>query len=299
MNHSILESLSNFGIIPVVKIENAGDALDLAEALRAAGLPCAEITFRTEAAEESIRSIAREFPEMLVGAGTVLTVDQAKRAISAGAKFIVSPGLNEAVVRFCQEQNIAVMPGVSTATEIQRALRLGISTLKFFPAEASGGLKTLKALAPVFGDVKFVPTGGLNSDNMMAYLQSGFVAAIGGSWMVKSNLIRAGRFDEITALTREAVKKMLGFRLKKVILNETNDAPKNLSPALEANFLALFSFLELSAKGPSERLVIGTPFPERAAFFLENSGLNVRSENGLIFVESPVKNREIILEKID
>ena len=299
MNSSVLETLSNFGIIPVVKIENSSDALPLAEALRQAGLLCAEITFRTDAAEESIRSIAGEFPEILIGAGTVLTIDQAKRAVSAGAKFIVSPGLNEAVVRFCQEQTVAVMPGVATATEIQQALRLGLSTLKFFPAEASGGLKTLKALAPVFGNVKFVPTGGVNSDNMMAYLQSEFVAAVGGSWMVKSDLIRAGRFEEITALAREAVKKMLGFRLKKVVLNEKNGAHGNLSPASEAKSLALFDFLEISETEPSERLVIGTHFPERAAFFLRNSGLNIRSENGLIFIVSPVRNREIILEKID
>ncbi len=299
MVYSVLELLSMFGIIPVVKIENAGDALPLAEALRQAGLPCAEITFRTEAAEESIRNINREFPDMLVGAGTVLTIDQAKRAISAGAKFIVSPGLNDAVVRYCQKKNIAVMPGVATATEIQQALHLGLSTLKFFPAEASGGLKTLKALAPVFGNVKFVPTGGVNSDNMMAYLKSEFVGAVGGSWMVKSDLIRSRRFEDITALAREAVKKMLGFHLKKVVLNETNNAPGNLYPASEANPLALFDFLEVSETGTLEQFVIGTHFPKRAAFFLRNSGLDIRTENELVFSESPVLNRKIILEKID
>ncbi|NOY77076.1 MAG: bifunctional 4-hydroxy-2-oxoglutarate aldolase/2-dehydro-3-deoxy-phosphogluconate aldolase [Calditrichaeota bacterium] len=299
MAESVLETLSNFGIIPVVKIEDARKARPLAEALRGAGLPCAEITFRTDAAEESIRNISRKVPDMLVGAGTVLTTDQAERAISAGARFIVSPGLNEAVVRFCQEKNIAVMPGVATATEIQQALRLGLSTLKFFPAEASGGLKTLKALAPVFGGVKFIPTGGVNSDTMLAYLQSGFVAAVGGSWMVKSDLIRAGQFEEITARTREAIKKMLGFRLKKVVFNGTEDLLENLSRKLQGDFLALFNFLEVSKKEQPERLVVGTHFPGRAAFFLKNLGLRSYLENGLIFIESPIKNREIVLETID
>jgi len=295
----ILRELALLGIIPVVKIEDPKNALPLAKALRNGGLPCAEITFRTDAAEESIRKISQEFPDMLVGAGTVLTTDQAERALSAGATFVVSPGLNEAVIRLCQEKNIAVMPGVATATEIQQALRLGLSILKFFPAEASGGVKTLKALAPVFGDVKFIPTGGVNSDNLLAYLQSGFVAAVGGSWMVQSDLIRAGKFEEITARTREAVKKMLGFQLKKVVLSGPMDLAEDPSRKSRGNLLTLFDFLNVSEKGQPEQLVVGTHFPERAAFFLKNAGLNSYSENGLVFIESPVDGREIVLETLE
>ncbi len=191
-------------IIPVVAIHDAENAHPLADALIQGGLPCAEITFRTEAAEAVITSLAKR-GDLLVGAGTVLTIDQAKTAMDAGAGFIVSPGFSEKVVEFCLDHSIPVAPGVCTPTDIQRALEFDLTLLKFFPAEAMGGLKTLKAVSGPFTGMTFIPTGGVNAQNLCEYLSHPRVSAIGGSWMVKSKLIADGRFDEITRLTREAM----------------------------------------------------------------------------------------------
>ncbi|MGD1975149.1 MAG: bifunctional 4-hydroxy-2-oxoglutarate aldolase/2-dehydro-3-deoxy-phosphogluconate aldolase [Desulfobacterales bacterium] len=192
-------------IIPVVAIHNAKDADPLADALIAGGLPSAEITFRTEAAEAAIKAMARR-GDITVGAGTVLTVEQAQTAIGAGAGFVVAPGLNPKVVRFCLDNNIPVTPGVATPTDIETAMSLGLEILKFFPAEAFGGLKTLKAMSAPYQAVKFIPTGGLNAQNVVDYLKFPKVAAVGGSWIVKSDAIAGGEFDKITQLTREAVE---------------------------------------------------------------------------------------------
>ena len=192
-------------IIPVVAIHDAKDADPLADALIAGGLPSAEITFRTEAAEAAIKAMARR-GDIAVGAGTVLTVEQAQKAIDAGAGFIVAPGLNPKVVQFCLNQNIPVTPGVATPTDIETAMALGLEILKFFPAEAFGGLKTLKAMSAPYQAVKFIPTGGLNAQNVVDYLKFPKVAAVGGSWIVKSDAIANGEFDKITRLTREAVE---------------------------------------------------------------------------------------------
>ena len=200
-----LDTLGRLGLVPVVKIERAEDAVELGGALLAGGLPCAEITFRTAAAEEAIRHISSSLPEIVLGAGTVLSVDQADRAVSAGAQFIVSPGFNQKVVNWCLRNQIPVTPGVATPTEIDMALEVGLGILKFFPAEALGGLATLKAIAAPYGGVKFIPTGGINRDNLADYLAHPSVHCCGGSWLVKANLISAGKFDEITRLAREAV----------------------------------------------------------------------------------------------
>ena len=201
----LLEKLGRFGVVPVVEIERAEDAVELGKALLAGGLPCAEITFRTAAAEEAIRRISSSLPEVIVGAGTVLTVDQADRAVSAGAQFIVSPGFNQKVVDWCLQHEIPVTPGVLTPTEIDMALDRGLKVLKFFPAEAMGGVATLKAIAAPYKDVKFIPTGGISQDNLADYLALRSVHCCGGSWLVKTSLISAGKFDEITRLTQEAV----------------------------------------------------------------------------------------------
>ncbi len=201
----ILDTLGRLGLVPVVKIERAADAVDLGRALLVGGLPCAEITFRTEAAEEAIRHISSSLPEIVLGAGTVLTVDQADRAVSAGAQFIVSPGFNGKVVDWCLRNQIPVTPGVATPTEIDMALDVGLNILKFFPAEAMGGLATLKAIAAPYVGVKFIPTGGINLANLGDYLAHPSVHCCGGSWLVKASLIMAGRFDDITQLTLEAV----------------------------------------------------------------------------------------------
>lgn len=201
----INEVIARCGIVPVVKLDDAKDALPLADALIAGGLPLSEITFRTNAAEEAIRITATERPDMLVGAGTVLSIEQADKAIAAGAKFIVSPGLNPIVVKHCQSRNVPIFPGVCTPTEIEAALGLGLTCLKFFPAESFGGLSTLKALCGPYVDVRFMPTGGINTKNIEEYLSFPKIVACGGSWMVAADLIANGQFDKIAELTREAV----------------------------------------------------------------------------------------------
>lgn len=201
----VLKRIGELKLVPVVVIEDAKDSGPLADALAAGGLPLAEITFRTEAAPEAIRTMAAR-GDLLVGAGTVLTVDQVKSAVDAGARFIVSPGINPKVVGYCVEKGIPVTPGICTPTDIETALGFGLKVVKFFPAEALGGLKLLKAMSAPYGMMRFIPTGGINASNLPGYLAFPKVLACGGSWMVKKDLIAAGRFDEIEGLTREAVE---------------------------------------------------------------------------------------------
>ncbi len=201
----VLEEIQKLGIVPVVVLDDAKDAEPLAKALCEGGLPCAEVTFRTDAAEESIRIMAEKFPDMLIGAGTVLTTEQVDRAVAAGAKFIVSPGLNPRVVKYCVDKNIPMTPGCSNASDIEQALEFGLDVVKFFPAEPAGGLNMIKALAAPYVGVKFMPTGGINATNVKDYLKYNRILACGGSWMVKGDLIKSGDFAKITELTREAV----------------------------------------------------------------------------------------------
>lgn len=204
--NEVLERIQKIGIVPVVVLNDARDAAPLARALCDGGLPCAEVTFRTDAAEESIRIMTEQFPEMLVGAGTVLTTEQVDRAVTAGAKFIVSPGLNPRIVKYCVEKNILITPGCANPSDIEQALENGLEVVKFFPAEPAGGLKMIKAMAAPYVGVKFMPTGGINQTNVKQYLAYDRILACGGSWMVKGSLIDEGRFDEIVRLTKEAVE---------------------------------------------------------------------------------------------
>lgn len=192
-------------VVPVVVLNDAKDAEPLAEALVEGGLPCAEVTFRTEAAEESIRRMVAKYPEMLVGAGTVLTIEQVERAVNAGAKFIVSPGFDPEIVDYCIEKEIPVFPGCITPSEVAQAVKRGLKVVKFFPAEQFGGVATIKAMAAPYGMVKFMPTGGINAKNLKDYLSCDKILCCGGSWMVKGDLIKAGEFDKIRELTEEAV----------------------------------------------------------------------------------------------
>ncbi len=217
--NEVLTQIGKVGIVPVVVIEDAGDAVPLARALCDGGLPIAEITFRTAAAEEAIRRITSEAPGMMVGAGTVLTTQQARQAIDAGARFIVSPGINTAVVEFCVDRGVPITPGCSNPTNIETALGYGLDVVKFFPAEASGGLQMLKAISAPYGMMKFIPTGGIDASNINGYLAFSKVLACGGSWMVKPELIKAKNFGAIVDLTREAVSTMLGFELAHVGIN--------------------------------------------------------------------------------
>ncbi|CDD72995.1 putative uncharacterized protein [Firmicutes bacterium CAG:270] len=208
-----LEKLGQYGIVPVVVLNDSKDAEPLADALCEGGLSCAEVTFRTEAAAESIKIMSEKHPEMLVGAGTVLTVEQVDEAVAAGAKFIVSPGLNSEVVKYCLDKNIAITPGVVTPSEMEQAIELGLNIVKFFPAEPSGGLSMIKAVSAPYTMLKFMPTGGINPGNVKEYLKSDKIFACGGSWMVKGDLVDAGDFDKIKELTKEAadiVKEIRG-----------------------------------------------------------------------------------------
>ena len=201
----IFEKIGRIKLVPVVKIENAADAPALGNALSEGGLPIAEVTFRTDAAEEAIKLMVKENKDMLIGAGTVLTVENAQKAIDAGAAFVVSPGFNPEVVDFCISQGMPVTPGVTNPTQVEMGLSRGLKVLKFFPAEAAGGLKMLKAMGAVY-DCKYMPTGGINASNLKDYLAYDKILACGGSWMVKADLISSGNFAEITRLTKEAVE---------------------------------------------------------------------------------------------
>ena len=209
-----IEMIQELGVVPVVVLNDAKDALPLAEALCEGGLPCAEVTFRTEAAEESIRLMTKEFPEMLVGAGTVLTIEQADCAVDAGAKFIVSPGFDGEIVDHCLEKKIPVFPGCITPSEAAQAVKRGLKIIKFFPAEQFGGIAAIKALAAPYTDIKFMPTGGINVGNLEKYRSYDRIVACGGSWMVKADLVRNGKFDEVKRLTAEAVKLVSEIRSK-------------------------------------------------------------------------------------
>jgi 2-dehydro-3-deoxyphosphogluconate aldolase/(4S)-4-hydroxy-2-oxoglutarate aldolase len=211
----LLEELGQFGVVPVVKIEDAEDAVALGRALMAGGLPCAEITFRTAAAEDAIRRISSTLPEIILGAGTVLSVEQAQQAVRAGARFIVSPGFDRDVVEWCLENDVAVTPGVVTPTEINMALAYDLRIVKFFPAEAMGGIATLKAIGAPYGDVKFIPTGGINQHNLASYLAQPMVHCCGGSWLVSASLISAGKLETITRLAAEAVSIVQSVRQPK------------------------------------------------------------------------------------
>lgn len=200
----IEQKFYELGVVPVVALERSEDALPLAKALREGGLPCAEVTFRTEAAAESIRLMVQEYPDMLVGAGTVLTTEQVDQAMEAGAKFIVSPGFDSEIVDYCLERKIPVFPGCITPSEVAQAVKRGLGVIKFFPAEPAGGLQMIKAIAAPYPMVKFMPTGGIGPENLAKYLSCDKIVCCGGSWMVKGELIKRGEFDRIKKLAEEA-----------------------------------------------------------------------------------------------
>jgi 2-dehydro-3-deoxyphosphogluconate aldolase/(4S)-4-hydroxy-2-oxoglutarate aldolase len=291
--HKVLEELEKIGIVPVIKIDDAARAVPLARALIAGGIPCAELTFRTAQGEEAIRRISGEVPDILTGAGTVLSVEQVDRAIKAGAKFIVSPGLNPKVVSYCIERGIPVTPGCSNPSDIEKALEFGLEAVKFFPAEQSGGLDYIKAIAAPYSSLKFMPTGGINQGNIAKYIAFEKVLACGGSWMVNADLINAGEFDKITALCREAVLNMLGFSVVHLGINTANE-----EQALKAanTFALLFGFnakngnssvfssdaIELMKSpylGKNGHIGVGTHSVFRAMSYLERQGVEFNRES--------------------
>ena len=292
--HAVLEEIEKIGIVPVITINDVEKAVPLAMALRAGGIPCAEITFRTAQGEEAIRRITGEVPNMLAGAGTVLTCEQVDRAVGAGAKFIVSPGFNPKVVDYCVQKGIPVVPGCASPSDIEKALEAGLDVVKFFPAEQAGGIDYIKAVSAPFPSLKFIPTGGINAGNIAKYIAFDKILACGSSWMVTAELINSGSFEKITALSREAVLNILGFRLAHIGIYSGNEE----EAARAANiFSALFGFvikdgtssvfagesIELvkaatgsqSAPGIHGHIAIGTNSITRAVSYLERSGIAI------------------------
>ena len=220
----MFDKLSLAGLIPVIKVEDAADAVPLCRALANGGLPVAEITFRTAAAAQAIANVHAELPDVMLGAGTVITTKQVDRAIEAGATYIVSPGLNPEVVKYCQQKGITVLPGCANPSDLEVAISLGLNTVKFFPAEALGGLKLIKAMSAPYGAVSFVPTGGVNEANCQEYLAFSKIRAVGGSWMVPDDAIKQKDWARIEQLTRQAVMKILGLTLTNVQLPSQDTA---------------------------------------------------------------------------
>ncbi len=282
----IIEQISKIGIIPVIKIDDADKAIPLGKALITGGIPCAEVTFRTAQGEESIRRISAALPEILLGAGTVLTCDQVDRAMAAGAKFIVSPGFNPRVVAYCLKIGIPIIPGCSTPSDIEKALELGLDVVKFFPAEQSGGLDYIKAVAAPYPTVKFMPTGGINASNITHYLNYYKVLACGGSWMVTHDLLIAGNFDEITRQCQQALFAVMGFELVHVGINAENEQEALKAASLfEVMFgfnvkpgnssVVAGSYVEVMKQpylGQYGHIAIGTNSIGRAIAFLERKG---------------------------
>ncbi len=290
--HPILEQISRIGIVPVIKIDDPQNALPLAHALVEGGIPCAEVTFRTAQAADAIRAMAAGSADILVGAGTVLSTEQVDRAIDAGASFIVSPGFNPEVVAHCVKRGIPITPGCATPSDIERALAFGLEAVKFFPAEQAGGLDYIKAVSAPYGNVKFIPTGGINAENLGRYLAFDKVLACGGSWMVQADWIRDGRFDEIAALCREAVHKMLGFSLAHIGINTESDAEALRSAEQIARLFGFavkpgsssvfagtaFEFMKAPYLGKNGHIAIATKSLSRARYQLERQGFGFRDD---------------------
>jgi len=286
---SIINTLSLLGIIPVVVIERPESGEKLAKALMDGGLPCMEITFRTEGAAKAIKKISQSYPQILLGAGTVLTIEQAALAIDAGAKFIVAPGLNRKVVEYCLSKNVPFIPGVATPTDIEMALEMGVETLKLFPAEGLGGVEYLKALSGPYKKVQFIPTGGIHQANLMSYLNQQNVLACGGSWMVRTDLIQSENFDEIRLLTQNAINTMLGFELKHIGINCPDESTalsqsRQLSDMLHMTVKegstsvfvgSSFEFTKKPFLGANGHIAIGTHSIRRSMYFLEQRGYKV------------------------
>ena len=308
MNNNMMSELYSIGLIPVIKIENADDAVPLAKALIDGGLPAAEITFRTKCAAEAIKNITEAYPEMLVGAGTVLTTEQVDAAIAAGSKFLVSPGLNPKVTAYALSKGIPMLPGCSNPSDVEAALELGLSTVKFFPAEAAGGLKMLKAMAAPYGQLNFMPTGGINAENLLEYLKFDKIVACGGSFMVKDELVREKKWDEITALTKDAVTKMLGFEFAHVGINNENReeaerGAKLLSlvfgmPIRETSksvFAGEFEMMYSKGPGKCGHIGIKTNFLDRAMAFLKRMGMEL-DESTIVYNEKNGKPKFVYLK---
>lgn len=292
----MMQQLSKIGIVPVIALDDAADAVPVAKALIEGGLPCAEVTFRTAAAADVIKAMSENFPEMLVGAGTVLTCEQVDRAVAAGAKFIVSPGLNPTTVKHCQEIGVPVCPGTANPSDIELALSLGLKNVKFFPAEAAGGLKYIKSIAAPYGDVKFMPTGGVNEKNLLDYLAFNKILCCGGSWMVPKDAVAAKDWDRIRDLTASAVQLMLGLEIAHVGINSADEAEamdtasklcKLLGWTMKVGNSSIFAgtgveVMKTPFRGTKGHIGIKTNFIERAQAYLERQGFEFDQSSAVV-----------------
>lgn len=291
-----LEKLSLAGLVPVIKIDDAADAVPLCKALADGGLPVAEITFRTDAAEESIRRVHEALPEVLLCAGTVLTPAQADRAVKAGAAAIVSPGFNPEVVKWCVDNGVPVCPGISSPSQLEQALGFGLNAVKVFPAEQVGGIKLIKAMAAPYTSMRFMPTGGVSEANMLDYLSFDKILCCGGSWMVPGDAVKAKNWEKITEVTRSAVAKMLDLRIDHIGIN-CPDAEASLAAAKQ--LCAMFGWplkegnssnwagsgIEINKKigrGTHGHIAIGTNFAKRAKWHLEQRGIAFDESSAVI-----------------
>lgn len=285
---TLFEKIKDYGLVPVIKIDDITKAVPLAKALTGGGLPVAEVTFRTPCAAQAIAEMAKACPDMLIGAGTVLTTDQADEAVKAGAKFVVSPGLNPAVVSHCVEHGIPIIPGCANPSDIETAIGFGLDTVKFFPAENAGGLPMLKAMSAPYGNIKFMPTGGINEENLLKYLAFDKIIACGGSFMVPTDLLEAGEFDKIEELVRSAVNLVLGFELRHIGINCTcrDEAEKALKmiefmfgfKAQKPGEIGVFAgkeieFMYTPYLGKNGHIAIATNSLERAMAYFDRLGI--------------------------
>lgn len=308
----ILKEIYNIGIIPVIKINDEEKAVPLAKALIDGGLNAAEVTFRTDAAEGAIRKISEAYPDMIVGAGTVLTIEQAQRALNAGAKFIVSPGFNPKVVKWCLENGVTPLPGCTTPSEIEQALELGLDTVKFFPAEQSGGLAKIKAMAAPYTAVRFMPTGGINLDNVNEYLACDKIVACGGSFMVKESYIDNDEFDEIRKLTERSVKTMLDLKLAHIGINSENETEARRTAEMLSNLMGaevekdsdkgMFVGSELEVmksvgRGRNGHIAVSTVNVERAIYHLGARGVRF-DESSAMYKENGARKFIYLAEEI-
>ncbi len=291
-NKKFLEQMECTGIVPVIKLENTDDAVNLAKALYDGGIHCAEVTFRAAGADKVISQMVQAYPDMLVGAGTVLTTEQCDKAIAAGAKFCVAPGLNPKVVKHCLDKGIPFTPGVANGSQIEQAMELGLDFVKFFPAEQAGGLSYIKAIAAPYSSMKFMPTGGINENNLNTYLSFKKIVCCGGSWIVPDALVKAGKWEEITALCRTAVNKMLGFSVAHIGINCGNE---DEAKATTADFAKLFGWeqkvgnssvfagsyvecMKTPYKGAKGHIAVATNSVRRAVYQLGHKGVAVDME---------------------
>ena len=291
---SVINRIGTFGLVPVVVIDDAKDAVALAKALIDGGLPIAEVTFRTDAAESAIAKITAAYPDMIIGAGTVVTKDHVDRAVAAGAQFIVSPGFDPNIVKYAQSKNVCIVPGTATPGEMAQAMALGLTAVKFFPAEQNGGLAALKAISAAYGNLKFFPTGGISAKNIADYISFEKILACGGSWMVPKSLIKEGKFDEITILVKEAVAAMLGFKFVHVGVNTPGedaalDFAQWLAKTFNFDFNAgnssifagddCFEIMKRMGRGSMGHIAVQTNSLPRAIAHLKSRGYELDEEN--------------------